>query len=84
MRLVSNSWVDGDRIPARLLPAGATGGRGLLRQPGARTGLERDSAGTQSFALICHDFDVPSRGDDVNKADREVPEDLPRVDSSTG
>ena len=37
-------------------------------------------AGTKSFALICHDFDVPSRGDDVNKTDREVPADLPRVD----
>ena len=30
--------------------------------------------------LICHDFDVPSQGDDVNRADREVPADLPRVD----
>ena len=37
-------------------------------------------AGTPSLALICHDFDVPSRGDDVNQADREVPADLPRVD----
>jgi phosphatidylethanolamine-binding protein (PEBP) family uncharacterized protein len=37
-------------------------------------------AGTKSFALICHDFDVPSRGDDVNKPDREVPADLERVD----
>ena len=37
-------------------------------------------AGTQSLVLICHDFDVPSRGDDVNKTDREVPADLPRVD----
>jgi Raf kinase inhibitor-like YbhB/YbcL family protein len=30
--------------------------------------------------LICHDPDVPSRGDDVNQADREVPASLPRVD----
>ncbi len=37
-------------------------------------------AGTRSLALICHDFDVPSRGDDVNQAGREVPADLPRVD----
>ncbi len=35
---------------------------------------------TRSFALICHDYDVPSKGDDVNREDREVPEDLPRVD----
>ena len=37
-------------------------------------------AGTKSFALICHDVDVPSRGDDVNQTDRTVPASLPRVD----
>jgi Raf kinase inhibitor-like YbhB/YbcL family protein len=37
-------------------------------------------AGTQSFVLICHDPDAPSKADDVNHADRQVPEDLPRVD----
>jgi phosphatidylethanolamine-binding protein (PEBP) family uncharacterized protein len=37
-------------------------------------------AGTRSFALICFDPDVPSRGDDVNREDRTVPLDLPRVD----
>jgi Raf kinase inhibitor-like YbhB/YbcL family protein len=36
--------------------------------------------GTQSLALICHDHDVPSRGDDVNQAGRLIPADLPRVD----
>jgi Raf kinase inhibitor-like YbhB/YbcL family protein len=36
--------------------------------------------GTRSLVLICHDFDVPSRPDDVNKPDREIPSDLPRVD----
>ena len=37
-------------------------------------------AGTLSFALICHDYDVPSRGDDVNQAGRTIPVTLPRVD----
>jgi Raf kinase inhibitor-like YbhB/YbcL family protein len=37
-------------------------------------------AGTRSFALICHDSDVPSRGDDVNQEGKEVPASLPRVD----
>lgn len=37
-------------------------------------------AGTRSLALICHDPDVPSRGDDVNQEGRSVPADLPRVD----
>jgi Raf kinase inhibitor-like YbhB/YbcL family protein len=36
--------------------------------------------GTESFAIICHDPDVPSRGDDVNKAGRSVAATLPRVD----
>jgi Raf kinase inhibitor-like YbhB/YbcL family protein len=36
--------------------------------------------GTRSFVLLCHDPDVPSRGDDVNQEGRVVPADLPRVD----
>jgi len=43
----------------------------------AWTGLP---AGTKSLALLCHDPDVPSRGDDVNKEGRTVPASLPRVD----
>jgi hypothetical protein len=30
--------------------------------------------------LLCHDPDVPSRGDDVNQEGRSVPASLPRVD----
>jgi Raf kinase inhibitor-like YbhB/YbcL family protein len=37
-------------------------------------------AGTKSFAVVCHDPDVPSRGDDVNQEGRVVPKSLPRVD----
>jgi len=37
-------------------------------------------AGTASLVLLCHDYDVPSRGDDVNKEGRTVPASLPRVD----
>ncbi|WP_459616884.1 YbhB/YbcL family Raf kinase inhibitor-like protein [Bordetella sp. 2513F-2] len=36
--------------------------------------------GTKSFALICHDPDVPSKPDDVNVEGRTVPASLPRVD----
>ncbi len=36
--------------------------------------------GTRSFAVVCHDPDVPSVGDDVNQEGKEVPADLPRVD----
>jgi Raf kinase inhibitor-like YbhB/YbcL family protein len=37
-------------------------------------------AGTQSLVLICHDPDVPSKGDDVNQEGKTVPASLPRVD----
>jgi Raf kinase inhibitor-like YbhB/YbcL family protein len=37
-------------------------------------------AGTRSFALICHDVDVPSKPDDLFKDDREIPSTLPRLD----
>jgi Raf kinase inhibitor-like YbhB/YbcL family protein len=43
----------------------------------AWTGLP---AGTKSLALLCHDPDVPSRGDDVNQEGRTVPASLARVD----
>ena len=36
--------------------------------------------GTRSLVVLCHDPDVPSRGDDVNKEGRKVPASLPRVD----
>jgi Raf kinase inhibitor-like YbhB/YbcL family protein len=36
--------------------------------------------GTKSFAIICHDPDVPSKGDDVNKEGRAVPRSLARID----
>lgn len=36
--------------------------------------------GTRSFVLTCIDSDAPTRADDVNKADRQVPADLPRTE----
>lgn len=35
--------------------------------------------GTKSLVLICHDPDAPSKPDDVNQEDREVPASLPRM-----
>lgn len=82
MELWSDSWTNGDRIPERyaagkLLPSGGVGFSDNLNPHLAWSGVP---AGAKSMVLICHDFDVPSRGDDVNQADREVPADLPRVD----
>ena len=48
------------------------------RNPDLRwTGLP---ARTKSLAIVCHDPDVPSKGDDVNREGRKVPASLPRVD----
>ena len=40
---------------------------------------ENPPAETQSFALICHDPDVPSSAEDVNQEGRTVPASLARV-----
>jgi Raf kinase inhibitor-like YbhB/YbcL family protein len=37
-------------------------------------------AGAKSLVLICHDSDVPSRPDNVNKEGVTIPADLPRVE----
>ena len=82
MKLWSDSWTNGDRIAARyaagrIEPAGGVAFADNLNPHLAWSGLP---AGTASLALICHDFDVPSKADDVNQTDREIPSDLPRVD----
>jgi len=81
MKLWSDSWNDGERIPPQYA-CGRLGDQGPtfsdnLNPHLAWSGLP---AGTKSLVLVCHDPDVPSRGDDVNQPDREVPADLPRVD----
>lgn len=37
-------------------------------------------AEAKSLALICHDYDVPSKPDDVNQEGRTIPASLPRID----
>lgn len=82
MELRSNSFVDGQRLPGDLsfcIPDPAHHVcLGKNRNP--HLAWSDAPAGTRSFALICHDPDVPSRGDDVNQQGRSVPSDLPRVD----
>ena len=82
MKLWSDSWTNGDRIPERFAagkPDGS-GGAGFSDNLNPHLAWSDLPAGTQSLVLICHDFDVPSKGDDVNPPGREVPADLPRVD----
>jgi phosphatidylethanolamine-binding protein (PEBP) family uncharacterized protein len=82
MKLWSDSWINGERIPSKYAAGklDANGTPTFSDNMNPHLAWSEVPAGTQSFALICHDFDVPSRGDDVNKPDREVPADLPRVD----
>lgn len=82
MRLWSNSWPNGERIPARYACGRPDTDAGTAFSDNINPHLAWSElpAATQSLVLICHDFDVPSRGDDVNQAGREIPADLPRVD----
>ena len=81
MRIWSEAWPNGEAIPERFaagrLTEAGVGFSDNLSPPLQWADLP---AGTRSLVLVCHDFDVPSRGDDVNRPDREVPADLPRVD----
>lgn len=82
MKLTSTSFADGQRIPGQFafcIPDAAHHvclGRNLNPQ----LAWSDFPAGTRSFAVICHDPDVPSKGDDVNQEGRSVPAALPRVD----
>lgn len=82
MKLWSNSFKDGDAIPgeyAFCIPHPIT--RVVMsanRNP--HLAWSDVPAGAKSLALILHDPDVPSRGDDVNQEGKTVPVDLPRVD----
>lgn len=82
MRLWSDSFGNGERIPPTYAAGKPDGSGGVTFSDNVNPHLAwRDApAETKSFTLICHDFDVPSRADDVNKPDREIPADLARVD----
>ncbi len=82
MKLTSDSWTSGDHFAPRYAAGKPDGHGGATFSDNLNPHLAWSDlpAGTQSLVLICHDFDVPSRADDVNQAGREVPADLPRVD----
>lgn len=82
MHLTSNSLADGQRISgdyAFCIPDAAHH-VSLGKNLNPHLAWNDVPEGTQSFALICHDPDVPSKGDDVNQEGRTVPASLPRVD----
>lgn len=75
-------WTDGAAIPEKFAfcKPDAQAHVALSENLNPEIAWANAPAGTQSFALICHDPDVPSVGDDVNQAGKTVPSDLPRVD----
>ena len=82
MKLATTAFADGGVIPAEFAFCAI--------DPAAHVKLSANRnpdfawselpAGTRSLVLLCHDPDVPSRGDDVNKEGRTVAASLPRVD----
>ncbi|MDT7834240.1 YbhB/YbcL family Raf kinase inhibitor-like protein [Aquabacterium sp. OR-4] len=82
MRLWSEAWANGESIPERFAAGRLAADGSVLFGDNLSPPLQWADlpAGTRSLVLMCHDFDVPSRPDDVNQPDREVPADLPRID----
>lgn len=82
MKLFSLSFSDADRIPGRYAFGKIDHASHVALSENCNPQFSWTEAplGTKSFAIICHDPDVPSNPDDVNVEGRTVPADLPRVD----
>ena len=82
MKLTSDSLEDGKPIPAEFAFCKTDPTKHATLSSNQNPHLRWDDvpAATKSFAMICHDVDVPSKADDLFKEDREIPSSLPRVD----
>jgi Raf kinase inhibitor-like YbhB/YbcL family protein len=80
MQLTSKSFSDGASIPGEFAFAviDPVNHIALSTDRNPQLAWNKVPEGTKSFALICHDPDVPNRVDDVNKEDREIAESFPR------
>ncbi len=82
MQLQSDSFQNNHQIPGEFafgVPANE-GHVALSANRSPHLSWTEAPEGTRSFAILCHDPDVPSVGDDVNQEGRTVSRDLPRVD----
>jgi Raf kinase inhibitor-like YbhB/YbcL family protein len=82
MKIWSNTFQDGASIPSQCAFCVIDAADHVRMSDNKNPHLAWSDApdDTKSFALICHDPDVPSKGDDVNQEGRSIPADLPRVD----
>lgn len=82
MKLTSAGFSDGGPIPAEyaFCAMDAKTHATLSKNRNPQLAWNDVPVGTKSFAVICHDPDVPSKGDDVNQEGRVVPRSLARVD----
>ncbi len=82
MKLFSNSFHDNHPIPSEYAFCAPDKVNRVALSSNRNPHLSWSDipAGTRSLALICHDPDVPSSGEDVNKEGRVISADLPRID----
>lgn len=82
MKLWSDSWTNGDRMPERYgagRPDGA-GGAAFGDNLNPHLAWSEVPTAARSMVLICHDFDAPTSAADVNQPGREIAATLPRTD----
>lgn len=82
MKLWSDSWTNGDRIPPRYAagrPDGV-GGAAFGDNLNPHLAWSELPEGTHSMVLICHDFDAPVDASLVNRDGVELPVDQKRAD----
>lgn len=74
-------WKDGERIPPRFAFCAPSEQHHVALSENVNPAVSWADApqGTKSFALICHDPDVPSSLETVNKEGMTVPKDLTRI-----
>ena len=82
MKLQSSSFADGGVIPVEhaFCAPDPKSHVTLSKNRNPHLAWSEVPMGTKSLAIVCHDPDVPSRGDDVNQEGRIVSRTLPRVD----
>jgi hypothetical protein len=84
MKLRSNSFKDGDFLPAPFAfgKTSAEGKIDLSDNKSPQLAWDELPEGTKSIAILFIDHDVPTKPDDVNQEGRMVPSDLPRAEFS--